>query len=578
VGFYPFVPSSSGGGSVDSVTAADTSIVIGGTSSNPTVAAGFEATASEFQPLGPAATGSRAYAARSNHVHPYQPYQFLPESYGAIGDGKIVSDGAMSSSVSPTHLTCATTTPFTSADAGKTICVIGAGSAGANLYTTISSYTSASVVVLAASCATTVSGTGVAWGTDNGTAILGAHNAAWSYAQSAPGNKAQVVFGSGVYVVGAALSWAVGATYEGNALFPFPLVAGTGNAKATVDYVGLGGDVCALPHWEQAEPQLTGSTVLVLRADGTDDGTYGPSSVFGGPYNGYGGEPGTYTNLSVTVDQVCVAGPFNPTFGGWDFFGVAEAFVPNGSFMPLGIVPSGAWPQLNNASISNQYTWGLRMPSAGNNDRCDTGYWSAYGLCYGFGPSEHATWVSVRCNYCIIGIEGYAGNAVTMAHAIRGGYASVEACAQALGFFDGVVKMDISTLDSESVANVVYDPSSHGQGTICFRGDEGTGYASSGVVNGGAGLRLYNLNQAAGPVSSPQAPPATTVAWLNGYYRDAWMTVALSGGHTFTSLDIDSAAQPAAAGAGAYAFMLPAGHSYTPAYSAGTLTHTVTLL
>lgn len=72
------------------------------------------------------------------------------------------SDGAMSKTTNPQQLTMSTSHPFTPAMVGQTISVSGADLSGATLYTTISSYTSSSVVTLAIPALTTVSGATVA--------------------------------------------------------------------------------------------------------------------------------------------------------------------------------------------------------------------------------------------------------------------------------------------------------------------------------------------------------------------------------------------------------------------------------
>ena len=69
--------------------------------------------------------------------------------------GRTVADGAMSSITTPTHLS-STTAVFAAGDVGSTVIVVGAGLAGANLVTTIASYTSHTVVVLTDPCLTTV--------------------------------------------------------------------------------------------------------------------------------------------------------------------------------------------------------------------------------------------------------------------------------------------------------------------------------------------------------------------------------------------------------------------------------------
>jgi hypothetical protein len=74
--------------------------------------------------------------------------------------GAKVTDGAMTASSAT--LTSASN-PFASGDVGLHIIVRGAGAAGADLYTTISAYTNAGQVTLAATAGTTVSGAGVAF-------------------------------------------------------------------------------------------------------------------------------------------------------------------------------------------------------------------------------------------------------------------------------------------------------------------------------------------------------------------------------------------------------------------------------
>lgn len=75
---------------------------------------------------------------------------------GMYGPSTIVTDGVMNGSTA--LLTCATSTPFNPSDVNRKIVVAGAGAAGANLVTTVSSYTSPSQVVLTANSQTAVSG------------------------------------------------------------------------------------------------------------------------------------------------------------------------------------------------------------------------------------------------------------------------------------------------------------------------------------------------------------------------------------------------------------------------------------
>src|SRR5258707_11790871 len=66
------------------------------------------------------------------HRAGYYPWLFSVVAYGAVGDGQMAVDGAVSTGT-PTTLTCATSAPFKLADVGKAVIVngtLGTGSAG----------------------------------------------------------------------------------------------------------------------------------------------------------------------------------------------------------------------------------------------------------------------------------------------------------------------------------------------------------------------------------------------------------------------------------------------------------------
>src|SRR5258707_11753293 len=66
------------------------------------------------------------------HRAGYYPWLFSVVAYGAVGDGQMAIDGAVSTGT-PTTLTCATSTPFKPGDVGKAVIVngtLGTGSAG----------------------------------------------------------------------------------------------------------------------------------------------------------------------------------------------------------------------------------------------------------------------------------------------------------------------------------------------------------------------------------------------------------------------------------------------------------------
>lgn len=96
---------------------------------------------------------------------------FSVKAYGAAGDGKLNTDGAMTSG---SAVLTSAAGGFVSTDVGKYIKVAGAGSAGADLVTTITSFQSSTQVTLTANAGTTVTGRDVLWGTESTIGIQGA--------------------------------------------------------------------------------------------------------------------------------------------------------------------------------------------------------------------------------------------------------------------------------------------------------------------------------------------------------------------------------------------------------------------
>jgi hypothetical protein len=97
------------------------------------------------------------------------------KDFGAVGDGKVVFGGGIESGTNTLTVGGAS---FNSSDVGKHIVIEGAASSKHSLFTTISSVTSATQVVLSANASATVSNRRVVYGNDDSDAI----RAAASYA------------------------------------------------------------------------------------------------------------------------------------------------------------------------------------------------------------------------------------------------------------------------------------------------------------------------------------------------------------------------------------------------------------
>ena len=508
-----------------------------------------------------------------------QPYQFRPETYGAKGNTVLFSDAAITTG----HAVL--TSPgnnLAGALAGQSVYIPGAGAAGADLFTSILSVQNSGQVTLAANAGTSVSANGCAFGTDDTSAIQQAVNAAVAYAQTAAGNAhAAVVFGDKIYMVSSAPT--IGGSTAGNAIITLPIIAMTA-AKVTLEFTGAG-DVADTMHWLQTVPQASGTTLLCPRLDGTNDGTNGPASVIGGPYNDYGANSGsgagvTWNNLTPVIDGIRVLVPQNSTYGGFDFYGQGSAYVANWACFTMQVVPSAQpWPTFNEGNISNQYTFGLRMPSTNDNDRNDVGYGAVYGMCYGIMPTEHTVVTSHRSIHCLIGITPYNGSngLAPGAHGIRMNYMSVEACTTALSAQNspgGASYIDIGLLDMEVITSMIFDSNDVLQGVVNFRWSQGSPHSPKYLdpsadlsITGGTQLKLVQVHYPQGPVGSPPAIPATTVAAVNGFYRDATIYLT-SGGAAVTVIKVNGTTTGLTLGtAGTVTVRVPAGQAISMTYA-----------
>jgi len=216
----------------------------------------------------------------------------------------------------------------------------------------------------------------------------------------------------------------------------------------------------------------------------------------------------------------------------------------------------------------------VMMPDVNNNDFCYLGRGSVEGLFIGAVLSEHSWFDSLQIIYCLVGAQIGSQNGVAMPHSLGGNHMSIEACSSGIVGLGSSSNVLIARIDGENLGTAIYDPHNYLAGQIGVTSNGSASYGGVGV-NGGANLRVIDLHQNPGPVSSPQAAPATTVAWPNEYYRDAEITLSVSGG-TLSALKTDAVSEILPASCTLYKFTVPAGHSYTPTYT-GTLTHTVKL-
>lgn len=495
-------------------------------------------------------------------------HQFWPDSYAAKGNGKIVTDAVMTSGSNV--LACTSSAPFASGDVGKHVLVSTAAGAYAPLHATITGFTNSAHVTLSANATANTTGTPGAicyFGSDDLAALQSQMNAAASYL-TAHGYAEMLLDPSSVYVLGGAFT--VGGAGAGNNQLALPNIA-QASQHGVLAILG-GADSAPLINWAQLVPEAPGAVLASARTDGTNDGTNGPAHIIGGPVAGYGGESGASTgwnNLHLVTRGLSTLSPYNATYGGMDLFSVASCDIQSFSALCAAVVPTSSAPAPSMAApanISNQWGWGLRMPSAGNNAAAAAGQVRCEGHCYGYGPSEHSVTQAVRCVYDITGIESYSGNGIAMTHSGTIVKATAEGTLNATGYLDGVVHMDILCLDAESAGTIVYDPSNRGQGYIGLRNQGDAGAYRNDYKNGGTGIRIVNLQTTPGLVGSP--PAVSTSATGNYYWRDATINVQ-PGTATISAIAVDGTTLT---GITSGLVRVPSGHSITLTYSGGTPT------
>ena len=288
-----------------------------------------------------------------------QPFQFPVATFGAKGNGKVVTDAAMTSGQN--LLTCATSAPFTTADVGA------GGTQFTALATTIASYVSATQVRLTANATSTPTGGtpgAIAYyGTDDTAAIQAAINAAATYAQGQQAGYAEVNFQNLVYIIAGAPVVGTGVG-GGNSQLVLPIVS-EAVQKITLVFKGQNQFSNVLMNWNQLVPQASAATLACASMAGTNNGTFGPSHVVGGPIDGYGGEStaALYSNMVVVVDAVNIMVPYNTTIGGWDFFGIAECVVRSTSVIAAAVVPTAPAPIPNITTPGTAGVCGCRAPA-----------------------------------------------------------------------------------------------------------------------------------------------------------------------------------------------------------------------
>jgi hypothetical protein len=486
----------------------------------------------------------------------------LPETYGAKGDLKVISDAK----VEGQNVTSASAA-FTAADVGKHIAICAAGKTlheeERDSYTgKIAAVISGTEIELETVAPNNVEGALAVYGTDDTEAIGEAFDAATEACQADGTNYCEVWFGSSGYMVAGQLD----TTRKGNAQIPLPLITETA-PKVTLVLRGSR-DSTALPYWHQHQyqhgapllfsvgPFTAGSTTSHQAAYSAEKGR---PAIIGGPTPNQGYEGETYNNMLVRVEGITLGCPQNATLTGIDLKGTAEAVVMTLGAFALGIPGAG----LTRAENPNIYLskgkllagWNehgfleggypavaLAMPGRGNNDNAYVGSISGEGWCATFEPGEHSNTVMVRGIYCFAGI---VTGSQSWEHAATIQHVSVEECWH--GVFTSTnpasVRMLISLLDLESNQHDIYDKESAWLGSVHCTNKEGGALAIVDEAgNPPQFLKVTNEEYGAGTRYQPEVPGSGVTYVNKTYFRDA--DVMVSGGKV-SKIEVNSAGSAA---------------------------------
>jgi len=491
------------------------------------------------------------------------PWQFPVEDYGAVADGRTVYD--LVTTNTSAVVTSATATFDAARDAGKAFVAFGAGVAGADLITTISSVGSATQVTLAAAASASTTGTLADWGTDSTAGINAANAAAEAYIDANPfGLYAEVVFEPGTYLVMAAPI--NGGAAKACAQIPLPFRDRALKPKATLSWVGVQ-SAAWFSNGFQTVPPRNGTIIKSTLTHQSYNATYGLPAVVGTwtPEQG-SGSGADFSNMLFHARGIVIVTPRNPSISGWDLCGVSQINLDMcGATADFPLTYAQVWSQPGKDS------WGLRTPLTTNNAHQVITRFHACGFEFGVLAAEHmnAQEIAVICNAFGLTING-GGHAVYVASLIA------EMNGSNISYLDGLGT--VRETGSGGVLVIGKASTEGGTGSTWDINDSANllygevGWAALNQaprVNGAGNLNVRRIDVAAGPVTAP-AVPATTVAHTNAFWRNC--AVAVAGG-TVTAIAVGGVATGLTSGM----VIVPSGKTITLTYSSAP-TWTWTLL
>jgi hypothetical protein len=494
---------------------------------------------------------------------PTTPWRFDITAYGAVGDGQIVTDGAITNGSH--NLACTTSRQFKAGDVGKPILVPHAGAGGTTLSTTISGFTDSGHIILTAAAGATVASGIVMWSSDDTMPIQNAINAGAVFATSFTAPQVGVIPGYEVYTppglgsyFGVAGPLITGGSTLGNGQLTIPIVP-EASQGVTCRIVGVESGA-KTRYWNQATPAMTASTWLsygMFASAGaqTTSAASGRPAIISGPSgaNGYGVAHSPlpiFSNVTLHIKNMSLLTAHSNSGLGYDAVnahGCARMILEDMSWGTTGTVVAGDYN--SPAGFANGNSFGITMPANGNNAMnsiqrsiCQGGY------TYDIIATEHTVfgedcillygWVGLGLS----GTFGDGGTGVGALHAVKAPQLAVEGCSYPMSIVGpgsgGLGPMFRGCLDTEGTnqfrelntggADGLASASSLGE--LRLSGANGTISTTYPV-----GMQIINDLQASGPVATPSY--TLGVAQINAYWR--WATVTLNGG-TVTDVKIST--------------------------------------
>jgi len=501
-----------------------------------------------------------------------QAYQFTPETYGAVGNGKIATD---ITSVA-TSKTYTSPTVAANATAGQWILINGAnGNPGVPVIDTIASVNpGANQFTLTTQAAgSSVSNCQGVFGTDDSAAFTAALNAAQAYALA--GNyMCQLILGSKIYIhAGLTQSNIGGVTY--NAQLPVPYPAANGQTRKLLFQIKGAGYRPGVQYWESLEPNMAGSAIMSMRtAPATPDATFGIQSVIGGITSGTftGGFQnthldvencsvwcGAYTNIK-GIDATLISGMH---LDGYE----SNIFAPANNLAGA----SSAHPYLADlpaqALFQNSKGIGIVWPNTANNDALTFGDIAVEGYEVGMDNcQDHLTGLRYAGLYCDVLMR--ANPATSHELAIQS--VSAEVYNGGLRIVGGASMRLNLGWDAEGAAPA-YDLNDGGN--ICTGQIRWTATdRAQPLITGGAKVLVLNETFGPGHIASPPAVPASTVT-ATLVYRPCAVTIHTGVGVTVSAITVDGTAEGITLAASSSAQVrVPSGKTIALTYAGGTPT------